>query len=258
MTVPKAEPDEIPDIVRFQAQRQMANIGDTWPLDYILLPEEPGSEGISALAATISPAHMAELEATCSDLGVQLKRVLARPVEIARWGVAVGALASTEAALVIAVSQTHADLLTVSRGSLIQVRSTRVPESLTAVAPALVAEIKRSLMAGAALLRNQSVTKILIIAAPDIAERVETPIAEATGASVAIVDPASILPASLPERHELAQKSASRVAAIAGVISNVTQDKRDTIDLKNFKRREPKKLVYASIRWSVLLLASCS
>lgn len=241
LTVPRGDANEVPDMVRFQAQRQMANIGDTWPLDYILLPDQAGQEGISALAATISPAHMAEIEATCSDLGIQLTRVLARPVEIARWGVAVGNLASTEAALIIAVSQTHADLLLVSYGSLVQVRGTRLPEDQNVMAATLVAEIRRSVMAASTFVNNHSVSRVLIIAAPELAERVEASIAQATQASVAIVDPASLLPASLPERHELAQRAANRLASIAGVLSSASPDKRDVIDLKNFKRREPKK-----------------
>ena len=241
LTVPRADDNEVPDMVRFQATRQMANIGDTWPLDYILLPDQPGSEGISALAATISPAHMAEIEATCSDLGIQLTRVLARPVEIARWGVALGNLANTEAALVIAVSQTHADLLTVSFGSLVQVRANRLPSDIQALAPALVAEIRRTMMAAANFLNNQPVSKVVLIASPDIAERVESLIAEATGASVAVVDPASVLPSQLAERHELGHRAASRIAAIAGVVSNPSPDQRNVIDLKNVKRPQPKK-----------------
>lgn len=241
LSVPRGDADEVPDMVRFQAQRQMANIGDTWPLDYVLLPDQPGAEGISALAATISPAHMAEIEATCSDLGIQLTRVLARPVEIARWGVMLGNLSDVEAALVISVSETHADLLTVSYGSLIQVRGTRLSSESTSMAGALVSEIRRSVMAASNHLNNQPVTKIVLIASPDIAEKAESQISEATGASVAVVDPASILPSQLAERHELAHRAASRIAAVAGVVSNPSPDQRNVIDLKNPKRRQPKK-----------------
>ena len=241
LTVPRGQADEVPDMVRFQAHRQMANIGDTWPLDYILLPDQAGQEGIAALAATMSPAHMAEIEATCSDLGIHLTRVLARPLEIARWGVAAGGLANTDAGLIIALSQTHADLLLVSQGSLIQVRGTRLPDDAALMASTLTAEIRRSVMAAASYINNQGVSKILLIAAPDLAERVEGAVAQGTGASVAIIDPASILPASLPERHEIAHRSANRLAAIAGVLLNPTPDKREIIDLKNCKRREPKK-----------------
>lgn len=258
LTVPRGDTEEVPDMVRFQAQRQMANIGDTWPLDYILLPDQPGSEGISALAATISPAHMAEIEATCSDLGMQLTRVLARPVEIARWGVSLGNLADTEAALVVSVSETHADLLAVSFGSLVQVRGTRL-SSEAQMAPALVAEIRRTVMAAANFLNNQPVTKIVLIASPDIAGKVESQIAEATGASVAVVDPASVLPQQLAERHELAHRASSRIAALAGVVCNPNPDQRNVIDLKNCKRRMPKKgyqreMIIAGVGVAALLL----
>lgn len=241
LSVPSGDANEVPDMVRFQAQRQMANIGDNWPLDYVLLPDQAGQESLTALAATISPAHMAEIEATCSDLGIQLNRVLARPVEIARWGVSVGNLAAEEVSLVIALSRSHSDLLLLRRGTLVQLRGTRMPEDPAMAASSLVAEIRRSLIAAANHLSNDRISKVLLIAGPELANRVEAAVAQATDAPVAIVDPASMLPSSLPERHEIAQRSASRLAAIAGVIYAPNPDKRDTIDLKNFKRREPKK-----------------
>ncbi len=51
LTVPNVEPDELPEIVRFQSQRQMANVGETWPLDYILLPND-GVEGESGFGGS--------------------------------------------------------------------------------------------------------------------------------------------------------------------------------------------------------------
>lgn len=218
LSVPSGDANEVPDMVRFQAQRQMANIGDNWPLDYVLLPDQAGQESLTALAATISPAHMAEIEATCSDLGIQLNRVLARPVEIARWGVSVGNLAAEEVSLVIALSRSHSDLLLLRRGTLVQLRGTRMPEDPAMAASSLVAEIRRSLIAAANHLSNDRISKVLLIAGPELANRVEAAVAQATDAPVAIVDPASMLPSSLPERHEIAQRSASRLAAIAGVI----------------------------------------
>lgn len=241
LSVPSGNDDEVPDMVRFQAQRQMANIGDNWPLDYVLLPSPSGQESLTALAATISPAHMAEIEATCSDLGIQLTRVLARPVEIARWGVAVGGLGTEEVSLIIALSRSHCDLLLLRRGTLVQLRGTRMPVDPSTFGTNLVAEIRRSVLAAANFLGNDRISKVLLIAGPELANRVEAAVAQATDATVTIVDPASMLPASLPERHDIAQQSASRLAAIAGVIHSPNPEKRDIIDLKNFKRREPKK-----------------
>ncbi len=91
------------------------------------------------------------------------------------------------------------------------------------MAPALVAEIRRTVMAASNFLNNQPVTKIVLIASPDIAGKVESQIAEAPGASVAVVDPASVLPAQLAERHELAHRAASRIAAVAGVVCKSTR-----------------------------------
>ena len=75
LSVPNVDADELPDIIRFQAQRQMANMGETWPLDYILLPSA-GLENKVALAGAISPAHLAEIESAVVASGMQLSRVV--------------------------------------------------------------------------------------------------------------------------------------------------------------------------------------
>lgn len=244
LTIPRGDADEIPDMVRFQATRQMANIGDTWPLDYVLLPDNPSADGISALAATISPAGMAEIESTCSDLGLTVAKVLARPVEIARLGVSIGELASQDVSLIIALSDTHADLLLATRGSLVQLRGTRLPQDHAALAGALTAEIRRSMMAAASFLNGQPIGRTVLLAAPDLAAKVETHVAAATGADVKVFDPAALLSANVLDRHEIAHRAAARLAAIGGALVDANPDANRVIDLKNFKRRRVRERNY--------------
>ncbi|MEO8271381.1 MAG: hypothetical protein ABI557_16790, partial [Aureliella sp.] len=44
LSIPRIDAAELPDVIRFQAQRQLANMGDAWTLDYVLLPDAAGQE----------------------------------------------------------------------------------------------------------------------------------------------------------------------------------------------------------------------
>ena len=123
LMVPNVDADELPDIIRFQAQRQMANMGETWPLDYILLPSA-GLENKVALAGAISPAHMAEIESAVVGAGMQLSRLVLRPLEIARFALMADATATMKegASVVVCLTDNQADLLLLNSGAVVQLR----------------------------------------------------------------------------------------------------------------------------------------
>ncbi len=264
LTVPNVEPEELPDIVRFQAQRQMANVGETWPLDYILLPND-GIEGKVALAGAISPAHMAEIESAVVGAGLQLSRLLLRPIEIARFAVAndsTGTMLS-DASVVVCLSGHQSDLLLLKSGALVQLRSTRLPSEEQSLPGAVVGEIKRSLVAAANQLNGTKLASAHLIASADVASKVEQPISGAVSCSVRVIDPLVMLPAGLEGAEELSRTAANRLAAVAGVIGTPNPDKRTLIDFKSPKKRPPKEVNYtryvlAAVAAGLLLLAAGS
>src|SRR5262245_65905776 len=61
LTLPPAPPDELPELVRFQAEREFNTLTDEWPLDFLPIPGE--TEGaLTVLAAAISPELVAEIQ----------------------------------------------------------------------------------------------------------------------------------------------------------------------------------------------------
>lgn len=241
LQIPRGDADEVPDIVRFQAQRQMANMGDNWALDFVMLPEGVGQESLAALAFTIAPGVMTEIETACADAGLILKHVVARPIEVARFATTLGGLPSEGVTLVISLSDGQADLLLLRDGRVAQIRGTRLPHDSDQLSNGLIAEVRRSLLAAAGNLDGQSIARTLLIASADLAQKVEVQVAEATRSEVRLLDPAILLPASLDHKFELAHSTASRLAAIAAVVSDPAPSKETLIDLKNPKRRPPKK-----------------
>ena len=186
LTVPNVDVDELPDIIRFQAQRQMANMGETWPLDFILLPSV-GLENKVALAGAISPAHLAEIESAVVAAGLQLSRVVLRPLEIARFALMADttALIKEGTSVVVCLTDVHADLLLLNSGAVVQLRSTRLPTDSHQIASTIVGEIKRSLVAAASQLNGVTLSSALLIAPAELAGKVESAVAAAVGCTVA-------------------------------------------------------------------------
>ncbi len=241
LSIPRMDLSDLPDVIRFQAQRQLANMGDNWALDYVILPEEPGQETLTALVGVISPPVLNEMEAACNQAGVQLTHVALRPIEIARYATAIGKIPSGDVSMVICLSDQDADLMILNRGSLVLVRGTKLPSDPQQVPQALNGELRRSLMAAASQLGGKSINGALLIATPSLSGGVHELIAEVLGCQVSVVDPSDLLAANLPRREELAQQSTNRIVGLAGALNFAAAEQKTKLDFKNPKKRPPPK-----------------
>ncbi len=258
ISVPRIEAAELPDVIRFQAQRQLANMGDAWTLDYVLLPEAPGQEMHTALVGAISPATLQTIEAACEQAGITVAHIVLRPIEIARFVIASGKLPGTEPALVVCISEQHADLLILEQGQIVQVRSTKLPSEVAQLPAVLGGELRRSLMAAAVQLANQPVGRALLIASPAAAQSTVELLAATLDCQVAIIDPASLLSGEASQQQQILQQSAHRLAGIAGSFSLPGAAANSKVDFRNPKKRPPpqkKTRTYVLAGAAVLLLA---
>src|SRR4029078_13051063 len=74
LSLPPAPPEELPELVRFQAEREFNALSDEWPLDFISLPSEHADQ-LTVLAAAISPELIAEIEITCQGANLTPQRL---------------------------------------------------------------------------------------------------------------------------------------------------------------------------------------
>src|SRR5690606_18478386 len=74
--------EELPELVRFQAEREFNALGEDWPLDFIPLPGA-ADEPQTVLAAAISPELVGEIEVTCEAAGLSPERLVLRPCSAA-------------------------------------------------------------------------------------------------------------------------------------------------------------------------------
>ncbi len=78
LALPPSPADELPELVRFQAEREFNTLTDDWPLDFIPLPSETG-EALAVLAAAISPELVGEIQITCQAANLTPSRLILRP-----------------------------------------------------------------------------------------------------------------------------------------------------------------------------------
>lgn len=238
ISVPRIDSDELPDVIRFQAQRQLANMTDSWSLDFVLLPDV-GGEMQTALVAAVSPSDMNAVNAACTAAGLQLSRVVLRPLEIARHALAHQSGLSG-AALVVCVTDDEADLILTNHGKILLLRNTRLPHESDSRSKALAGEIRRSMVAASGQLGSTQVTDVILLSSGDIGSTLQAPLHEATGAQVHYLDIAESLPADATSQA-LALDAGNRVAGICGSVALSHAAKDATIDFKNPKKRPPKK-----------------
>ncbi len=250
LSLPPATDDEIPEMVRFAAQRSFAQIGDSWPLDYVkLASKEEG--GAQVLAATMNPALIAKLKKTAEQATLDTKKVLIRPLASASLAIAAHPSLKTTSALVVSVVGEEADLLVLQNGAVSLIRTSRLPQGDYSVREkAIVAEIKRTWMASESQTPAVSPTQLVLWGDLGAGKDVSQSFSEKTGL------PTSIL--SLRKAADIKAKSldgdVERFVPVVGMIYQSSFADPNSIDfLSPRKKVEKKKPV---LQWSLAAVAA--
>ncbi|MFO0943798.1 MAG: hypothetical protein U0930_23935 [Pirellulales bacterium] len=255
--IPKMDPDDLPDVIRFQAQRQFASMSDAWTVDYVLLPPASGSEMLTALVAAISPAQLSEIDSACSAAGLQATKISLRPVQTAQFAVDGGLIPSSGQSAVICISESTVDILIVREGKVVQVRTTKLPSESDQVAAALQGELRRSLFAASAELDGKSIENVLLVATANRSGELAKVIEPVFNCRVVQFHPETLL---ADANIAVADTTANRLTAAAGSLTLDAASCSSVINFKNPKKRPPKKrdtrkyLLPAAAAASVLML----
>ncbi|HBE71284.1 MAG TPA: hypothetical protein DDW52_24315, partial [Planctomycetaceae bacterium] len=234
ISIPRMDEAELPDVIRFQAQRQLANMGDNWPLDFVLLPDAPGQDMQTALVGVIQPTDLTLVTGACEAAGLTVAHVGLRPLEVARFATQSGQLASKGNSLLISIAGSNADLMLLKDGRVVQVRSTKVPSEPSQLASSIQGEIRRSLMAASAHVGEAPIGSVMLLADRQVASQLEGPLAQAAGAPITTFDPGELIaPAT---SAELDDEIGPRLAALGGAASLGSAAKAATVDFLNPKK----------------------
>lgn len=262
LQIPPAPPEELPDLVRFQAMRQFATIGEDWSLDFVeLRPADPDS--VSVLAAAISPELIGQIRQTCEAGELQAEHLVLRPFAAAQLLHRSDAVSDSGCRLMVDMLTDEADLTVLVDGQVAFLRTVRLPsiDDTKALARALVSEIRRTIGAAQNQLRDQRVGAIIICGRGGDNQDVKEALESSLQLPVDCFDPFQHVTLGRELQTALPQHS-GRYAPLLGLLTTEAHGARHGIDFLNPRRRPKpegrgrKAVLLAALAATVVLAAA--
>ncbi|MEX0867485.1 MAG: hypothetical protein WD030_09005 [Pirellulales bacterium] len=190
LSLPPAPPEELPTLVRFQAQRQFSQVADDWPLDFLPMGEESsGSQRV--LAAALPPQTMRQIIETCAAADLKVTRLTLRAAE-AGWLLSrQRQLLERGVTLFIDPLADEADLTVVDGEQVAVMRTVKLPEksSESSLAAALLGEARRTMAAAQNQLGGRQVEQIVLCGANEENEQLAARLGEVLALPVELFQP---------------------------------------------------------------------
>ena len=130
LSLPPAPADELPDLVRFQAEREFTALGSDAALDFVPLAGDAQTP-YQVLAVALSPAGLAEAREVCQLLDSEPNRVVLRGCAAAALVERAGVVSADSCTLVVSPLTDEADLVVLAGGVVLLMRTVRIAGSNT-------------------------------------------------------------------------------------------------------------------------------
>jgi Tfp pilus assembly PilM family ATPase len=240
MTLPTVDKNELPDMVRFAAQRQFANTGDTWPIDYVVLPSNQENM-TDCLAATINPAIVDRIGKIVESLGLTLFQIVLRPLASATMAMVKQPLFANSNVLFMELFRDEADMTIVEKGNVVFMRNVRFSQPLEGIIhhQSLQAEVKRTLIAAASQRTGLSVDQIRIWGSESQYADVCKSLSTSLNNNVSVIDPFDLLDVAKNIRAEAGSNFGKYSSTLGALLAPQVADR--LIDFSHPRKREEKK-----------------
>ncbi len=236
LTLPPAPPEELPDLVRFQAQRQFTGLGDDWPLDFVSL--ETSGDAVSVLAATMAPDLVAQIRAACTAAGQPLKRLVLRPFGAAALWHRRNAGTQRGCQLMVDLLAEEADLTVLINEQVVFLRTVRLGSEQTPAefARALVGEVRRTMGAAQNQLSGRRVESIVLCGDSADHALIKTELFNVFEVPVTLFDPFEGV-ARAGELADRLPEHSGRYAPLVGLVLDEAAGERPAIDFLHPRER---------------------
>ena len=237
LTLPPASDDELPDMVRFAAQRTFAQLGDTWPLDFIKLPGVTDA-GQQVLASAMNPALISKIKKSVELSLLDPKKILLRPMASAALANAVHSSLNNSSAIIVSVVGEEVDLLVSQNGTITLIRTSRLPQGDHSVREkAIIAEIKRTWMASESQVPAVQPTQLVIWGDLGIGPALGTSLTEKTGLPTTVLS----LKNAADIRSSVPSGDLEKFVPVVGMIHQVSHGQHNFIDFLSPRKPTEKK-----------------
>jgi Tfp pilus assembly PilM family ATPase len=261
LTLPPAPPDELPEMVRFQAEREFNTLGDDWPLDFIPIPGESG-EAQTVLAAAISPELIAEIETTCQAAGLVPQRLILRPCAAASLLSRTRPASRRKLRLLVDLVANEADLTVLDGDAVVFLRTTRLPTETLQSDPvrALLPEIRRTIAAVQNRFKGQHIEEIFLCGEGANQGNLALEMGRDLEMPAEVFNPLTVCTLSGSLRRAMPEH-ASRFAPLVGMLLDEAAGGSETIDFLNPRRKaQPRtwqrESILAGVAAAVLAIAA--
>jgi hypothetical protein len=236
LTLPPAPLEELPDLVRFQAEREFTALGTEASLDFIPLAGDSQTPN-QVLALALNPAGMIEAREVCEALGVEPDRIPVRGCAAAALVNRAGLINPDQLALVVNPLTDEADLAAQVGETVVLLRTVRLPDPSQPEARqrALLGEIRRTMAAVRQQTTDRQIDQVIIcgtVSATDdsgsLADELEVP--------VAMFDPVTQAPAGITAKG-VQRDSLGRFAGVLGMALGEADRRPPIVDFANVRRR---------------------
>jgi hypothetical protein len=241
LSLPPAPLEELPDLVRFQAEREFTTLGENAALDFIPLSGDAENQH-QVLAVALSPAGMTEVRELCQGLDLEPDRIVLRACAAGAAANRAGVIAADKIALVVNPLTDEADLTVQSGEQVHLMRTVRLPEptQVEGRQRALVGEIRRTVAAARQQLTDRPVELVVLCgnaSAPDSASG----LADELDIPVVLFDATEGAPAGTASQG-VPPESLARFAAVLGMALTEADRRPPIFDFANVRRRaEPQR-----------------
>lgn len=236
LNLPPAPAAELPELVRFQAEREFTALGADAALDFVPIAGDEQSPH-QVLAVALSAAGVAEARDICQAVGAEPDGIPVRGCAAAAFATRFAAIGEHEVALIVNPLADEADLVFLADEKVVLLRTVRIPDSTQSESRqrALTSEIRRTIAAARQQLTDRAVNKVIIcgndasiIGDRELSADLEMP--------VSTIDPVAKEPAGLSTKG-LSAETLGRFAAVLGMALDEANRQRPIVDFANVRKR---------------------
>ncbi|MDR1382522.1 MAG: hypothetical protein LBJ67_01545 [Planctomycetaceae bacterium] len=250
--LPKAKPEELPDLVKNQVLRDSPSFSENQPLDFVTYPSSEG-DSIRTIAATISRAQLREYRSIAQTAGLRAKRIEFRLLALAELYLRSN-VADNAPRLLVQCTADEIDMIVVAESHVVFVRSIRLPESLGGEdkMSRIAAEITRTIAVSRQDLEGATLEKIIIFGDSEEYQFLQERLTDQE-LNAQILNPFRLSCVQIPARAKItgAEVSPGHYAALLGMILSEQSKSPTRIDFLH-TREKPQPLNIA--RFIVLFM----
>jgi Tfp pilus assembly PilM family ATPase len=236
LSLPQAPPEEIPDLVRFQAMQAFTTIGEDWPLDYVEL--ESHEESMNVLAAVVSPQVVSQTKDVCLASELKERCLVLRPFAAVSLLHRFESIDVYRSSLIVDLLPAGADVTAISDGHVVFMRSVRLPvhADRKAQSIALVGELRRTIGAAQNQMGGSRIEQIVICGQESENSALCESVSSALSLDVITFDPFEAVRPARQLKRQLPEH-AGRYAPLLGMLACHTTGTGHTLDFLNPRKR---------------------